>query len=240
MSGPIVDTETAREFMREIHDRAEPAQLAQVAEDLQRKSTALQDLLIGSTPDRAALRRALRWIFCTRRRADRLLEEIGYERLAEGVRDLLDASADLAERFNRFDRLLAQLDDPPLDLPGELLHFCRPEQYWLWSRWMWDPRTETGALALVTTDEVTIAGATRGQTYLQVGHAVAFVDETGKAAQFTTAGPGLFGLDVFLAAVYGVYMYTVLRMRMTQEFTRLVPQLPDLVRRLLGVYHMEE
>jgi hypothetical protein len=31
----------------------------------------------------------------------------------------------------------------------------------------------------------------------------------------------------------------VLRLRMTQEFTRIVPPLPDLVRRLLGVYRLE-
>jgi len=34
-------------------------------------------------------------------------------------------------------------------------------------------------------------------------------------------------------------MYTVLRMRMTREFNQLVPQLPDLIRRLLGIYHQE-
>ena len=45
--------------------------------------------------------------------------------------------------------------------------------------------------------------------------------------------------DVFLACVYAVYMYTVLRLRMTQEFNRIVPELPDLVRRLLGVYRPE-
>jgi hypothetical protein len=67
---------------------------------------------------------------------------------------------------------------------------------------------------------------------------MAFVEETGKAAGFTTVGPGLFGADVFLAAVYAVTMYTVLRMRMTREFNRVVPPLPDLVRRLLGVYHV--
>ena len=44
---------------------------------------------------------------------------------------------------------------------------------------------------------------------------------------------------MFLAAVYGVYMYTVLRMRMTREFNQLVPQLPDLIRRLLGIYYQE-
>jgi hypothetical protein len=67
---------------------------------------------------------------------------------------------------------------------------------------------------------------------------MAFVEETGKAAGFTAAGPGLFGADVFLAAVYAVTMYTVLRMRMTREFNRVIPPLPDLVRRLLGVYHL--
>jgi len=34
-------------------------------------------------------------------------------------------------------------------------------------------------------------------------------------------------------------MYTILQMRMTREFNRVVPPLPQLVRRLLGVYHLE-
>jgi hypothetical protein len=37
--------------------------------------------------------------------------------------------------------------------------------------------------------------------------------------------------------VYGVYMQTILRMRMTKEFTNLLPPLPELTRRLLGVHH---
>ena len=92
---------------------------------------------------------------------------------------------------------------------------------------------------MVTTDVDLAAGASRGEVYLTVGRATAFVDETGKAAGFTDAAPGLFGTDMFLAAVYGVYMYTVLRMRMTREFNQLVPQLPDLIRRLLGIYYQE-
>jgi len=42
-------------------------------------------------------------------------------------------------------------------------------------------------------------------------------------------------VDVYLAAIYGVYLYTVTRLRMTQEFNRVIPQLPDLVRWLHGV-----
>jgi hypothetical protein len=39
--------------------------------------------------------------------------------------------------------------------------------------------------------------------------------------------------------VYAVYMYTTLRLRMTQEFNKVIPQLPELTRRLLGVWKME-
>ena len=48
-------------------------------------------------------------------------------------------------------------------------------------------------------------------------------------------GASPFAVDVYLAAIYGIYLYTVTRLRMTQEFNRVIPQLPDLVRRLLGV-----
>ena len=57
-------------------------------------------------------------------------------------------------------------------------------------------------------------------------------------ALVTAAAPNLFGADVFLASVYAVSMYTLLRMRMSREFNRVVPALPDLVRRLLGVYYL--
>jgi len=241
MAGPVVDTQSAQEFRREILDRITAAELQGIAAGLERKSRAMRDLLQpGTRPDRAALRRVLGLIFTARRRADQILEVVGSDRLGAAITDLLGHGDDLTARFDRFDAVLSGLPAPAFDLPGELLHFTYPGQYWLWTRWIWDPGTRTGALGLVTTDDVDLtAGATRGEVYLTVGRATAFVDETGKAAGFTDAAPGLFGTDMFLAAVYGVYMYTVLRMRMTREFNQLVPQLPDLIRRLLGVYHQE-
>lgn len=241
MAGPVVDTQSAQEFRREILDRITAAELQGIAAGLERKSRAMRDLLQpGTRPDRAALRQMLGLIFTARRRADQILEVVGSDRLGAAITDLLGHGDDLTARFDRFDAVLSGLPAPAFDLPGELLHFTYPGQYWLWTRWIWDPGTRTGALGLVTTDDVDLtAGATRGEVYLTVGRATAFVDETGKAAGFTDAAPGLFGTDMFLAAVYGVYMYTVLRMRMTREFNQLVPQLPDLIRRLLGVYHQE-
>lgn len=246
MAGPVVDTLSAQEFRREILDRITADELQAIAAGMERKSLAMRDVLLaGTVLDRAALRHVLRLVFAARRKADQILDVVGPDRLAAAIVDLLDHDNDLAARFDRFDAVLSGLPAPGFDLPGELLHFTYPGQYWLWTRWMWDPRTRTGALGLVTTDDTAFslsgltAGATRGGVYLTVGQATAFVNETGKAAGFTDAAPGLFGTDMFLAAVYGVYMYTVLRLRMTREFNQLVPQLPDLIRRLLGIYYQE-
>jgi hypothetical protein len=181
----------------------------------------------------------LRSIFATRRKADAIIDGVGADRLAAEVHELLEGSAPVATRILRFDAALVGFEDPGFDLPGELLHFTYPDRYWLWTRWMWDPRIETGSLRLVTMEELDLAGAGRGDTYVRVGEAVTFVHETGRAAGFTARGNPTFAIDVFLASVYAIYMYTVLRMRMTQEFNKIVPELPDLVRRLLGVYRPE-
>lgn len=252
MGSQVVDTTSASEFMRETLENVSSEELAGVAGLLEQKAAGFARLL--GTPGQARTlarqdqRLVLRSIFATRRRADALLEGVGPERLGAGMDELLHGAGSLPERIDAFDILLADFPDPGFDLPGELLHFTDPDRHWLWTRWMWDPRVETGALRLVTVDDFDLTGAvvsggtprppSRGETYLRVGEAVAFVNETGKAVGFTTMGPGLFGIDVFLACVYAVYMYTVLRLRMTQEFNRIVPELPDLVRRLLGVHRL--
>ena len=101
---------------------------------------------------------------------------------------------------------------------------------------MWDPATATGALPLVMVDEFDFAGATPGAVYGQVGAAISAVIGTADELGFKRMRANPFVVDVYLAAIYGVYLYTVTRMRMTQEFNRVIPPLPELVRRLLGVH----
>jgi hypothetical protein len=253
VGGQVVDTESAEEFMRETLERVSRQELASVARLLDAKAAGFASRLAEPGQARALerddLRRLLRTVFSTRRKADTLLDDLGPERLGAAIDDLLHGPGVVSERFDAFDAVLAAHPEAGFDLPSELLHFTAPDRYWLWTRWMWDPRTGTGALPLVTVEdfELDTAGATRGEAYVRVGEAIAFVHETGKAVGFTAVdeAPGgahevsLFGADVFLACVYAVYMYTVLRLRMTQEFNRIVPELPDLVRRLLGVYRPE-
>ena len=238
--GPTVDVLAAGEFMSEVLARVERTVLDQIAGELEAKHQLFSRLLADGRArslDAAGAREVLRAIFATRRRADGIVAELGPERLAHAVAELLDGEGPLAARFAEFDERLSPVADAAFDLPGELLHFTYPDRYWLWTRWMWDPRIETGSLRLVTSEELDLTAEGRGEGYLRVGQAVALVHEMGRAGGFVT-GEELFGTDVFLACVYAIYMYTVLRMRMTQEFNRIVPELPDLVRRLLGVRHL--
>lgn len=239
--GQVVDTESAQEFMREALGKISEAEQHAIAAELEIKHAQFHGLL--SRPDRLnpeELRFVLRSIFSTRRRVADFLNGPVAAELPAWIEELLRSDDPIGERFQTFhDRLACFPDTQRHDLASELLHFTFPADYWLWTRWVWDRNTRTGALALVTQEEYELSGATVGDTYLRVGRGTAFVHETGKAAGFTRIGEGVFGVDVYLACVYGVYVYTTVRMRMTQEFNRVIPPLPELCRRLLGVYRME-
>ena len=240
MPGPSLDVLTAGEFLSEVLARVERTTLEEITNELEAKHRLFSGLMAegrASRLDEAGMGQVLRSIFATRRRSDAIMAEVGVERLGAALADLLDGSGPLAERFDRFDDVLSPVEDAAFDLPGEILHFTYPDRYWLWTRWIFDSRIETGSLRLVTSDDLDLAAASRGECYLRVGQATALVHEMGRAAGLVE-GEELLGTDVFLACVYAVYMYTVLRMRMTQEFNRIVPELPDLVRRLLGVRHL--
>ena len=239
MPGQVVDTESAREFMKEALSRISEDEMAALVCELREKSRRFRALLgSGDALDEASLRRVLRSVFSTRRSADTVLAK--NPGLRDDVRDLLHGEGSTALRFRTFCESLAGVDDSVrFDLASELLHYHDPDDYWLWTRWMWNPRNETGALRLVTMDGYDFHGRDLGETYLKVGEAVAFVSETAKAVGLQRADSGLFGTTVYLCLVYVIYMYTTLRLRMTQEFNQVVPQLPELSRRILGIHRLE-
>lgn len=222
----VPDLVSVADFEREISRSLPAGELERIVTALELKAAATGELLAGEL-DQAALARLLGLAFTSRRRAGEIIEAIGPGRLAAGIRELLAPGEELAGRFERFSAMLDGFPDAGFELPGELLHFSDPGRYWLWSRWLWEPRTGTGALALVTGAGPAAAGTGRGAGYLAVGRATAAVARPG----------GPLATDAFLACVYGIYLRLVLRARMSAEFNQLLPALPDLARRLLGVYY---
>ncbi len=226
--------------MREAMQKITVEELDAIEHEVASKSAYFQSVL---APERLVelsredWRTLVRMIFAVRRKTKDLLENYGEENWPGRIHDLLYGPGALAMRFDAFCDALPQLEpNIRYDFASELLHYTVPEHYWLWTRWMWDPELETGSLRLVTMDDFDLQGPTPGAIYLQVGQALAFVNETGQAAGFTRIGEHTFGADVFLACVYAVYTYTVLRLRMTNEFNKVMPELPELARRLLGVW----
>jgi hypothetical protein len=250
IKGQVVDTETAQEFMKQVLENATLRELGDIVGELERKADRFQELLVPAhLPELTAeeLLGLLRHIFATRRRAQVVLDALGVEFFRTALPDLLYGEGAPAFRFQTFvDAMEAnfQPEDNNLELPAnlrcdlaaELLHFNDPYTHWLWARWMWDAKPATGALPLVVETDFDLNGETLGEIYNKVGIATAFVKATGEAAGFSKLNNSPFDIDVFYACVYAIYMYTTLRMRMTQEFNKVVPQLPELTRRLLGVW----
>ncbi len=241
MAGQVVDTESAREFMREALEQISEPELHAFAASLEVKHATFASLLsrerLLEPLDRATITTVLRQVFATRRRVTELLSRRSEAELTEALRHLLYASDGVDARIQAFcDRLDGVAPNIRFDLASEILHFSDPDRYWLWTRWIWDPQTRTGALPLVTMDDFVLDDDSVGAMYLRVGRATAFVRETGEASGFTRIGGGAFGIDVFLACVYAVYVFTTVKMRMTQEFNRVIPALPELCRRFLGVH----
>ncbi|MCP3958014.1 MAG: hypothetical protein GY719_09190 [bacterium] len=235
----VVDSEAALEFMKEATKVATGTELEDIGERLEAKSRLFQEILAEerlATLDEADLKRLMAAIFTLRRKAGRLLRANGIEAIREELQELLYGTGPVTERFERFASNLEGLEKAMIvSLASEALHFTDPRRYWLWTYWIWNPKIGTGALPLVIQQEVDLEADSDGATYAKVGAAVARVNAAGHAVGYSRSGRGLFGTDVFLACVYAVYMFTVFRVKLSQEFNRILPELPELVQRVLGV-----
>jgi len=158
------------------------------------------------------------------------------------VTGLLDEERPVEERVRQF-CALALLPDRrlALEVGTGLLHLAAPRRYWLWTRWLWDVEHRTGILPLLASSTHALQGDDLGAQYRQLGALWALGAELGRnsgllapeLADDPELGP--FATDAFLAIAYSVYLYGITNWRLSREFNRLLPPLPDLARRLLGL-----
>ncbi len=235
----IVDGEAALEFMKEATKLASASELEGIGARLAEKSERFRARLARDrieTLDAEGFAEVVSQIFSIRRKSVRLIKANGFETLRGELAALLHGEEPLAARIDRFTSRITGLEPAMIvALASEVLHFTDPERYWLWTYWIWNPHTKTGALRLVTHDTAELEAASDGATYERVGRAMMLLDRHGHIAGYARAARGLFGTDIFLACVYAVYMATMFRLKLSQEFNRIVPELPELVERVLGV-----
>ncbi len=237
-----VDAPTARELLEEAHARITREEIAAVVGLLEVKARAFQARLgpdAIATADESALREVLRSIFVSRRRVGAIFGPRPAAELRETIARLLYGDAPAHERLAVFCGDVDLPEPAAAELAGELLHFCDPAHHPLCSRFVYNADTRTGALPLLVSEGYELEGENVGDTYERVSGAMRAVDASPEAASFRPQGGGALATDVFLVCVYGVYMNTVLGLKMSREFNSLIPPLPQLARRLLGVHKME-
>lgn len=239
----VLDAGSAVEFMREALIKISEDEIARIAAEVEAKRARVVPMLSEAVLRRAGeaeLTGILNGSFVTRRRAADILRAVGVDEVRDALLKLLHGSGAIEERFTRYDQATASVRAPVRrELGAELLRLHDPDRYWLWARWLWNPATDTGALPLVLMGECDLHGDTAGEIYLKVGEATRTVLLMADELGFHRMRSSPFAVDVYLGGVYGVYLYTVTRMRMTQEFNRVIPKLPELLRRLFGVHRPE-
>jgi hypothetical protein len=139
------------------------------------------------------------------------------------------------EKLNSLDTRLA------LELVTGLLHNISPNSNWLWTRWLWDPTTGTGILPLLAGSTHNLLADNLADGYARVGAVTAmsmkFAEGTGLFVDELTSNQkrAQFANSAFLACAYAVYMYGSTSWRLSRDFNELLPPLPNMARRLLGL-----
>lgn len=156
--------------------------------------------------------------------------------------ELLNDEAPTPVRVAMFVEQLSALDTRlALELATGLLHNISPQDNWLWTRWLWDPTTGSGALPLLAGSTRNLVATNLADGYARVGAVTAmslkFGEGTGLFVDELTSNEkrAPFANSAFLACAYSVYMYGTTSWRLSREFNNLLPKLPNMARRLLGL-----
>jgi hypothetical protein len=148
--------------------------------------------------------------------------------------------ATFVEKLNALDTRLA------LELASGLLHNTSPNANWLWTRWLWDPTTGTGILPLLAGSTHNLLAENLADGYARVGAVSAmslkFGEGTGLWTDELMANEkrAQFANSAFLACAYNVYLYGTTSWRLSREFNNLLPSLPNMARKLLGLKKIKE
>ena len=148
--------------------------------------------------------------------------------------------AKFVEKVNALDTRLA------LELASGLLHNTSPNAHWVWTRWLWDPTTGTGILPLLAGSTHNLLADNLADGYARVGVVTAMSIKFGEGTGLWTdelmanEKRAQFANSAFLACAYSVYLYGTTSWRLNREFNNLLPSLPNMARKLLGLKKIKE
>jgi len=186
-------------------------------------------------------------IFSAKRKRKEIIEETGIDKLKKAISDLLygdqkggffkkkTQERTWEEKVDEFAKQLRGIDRKSArDIAAELLHFTFPDEYILWTSWIWDPESETGAIVFLKEEAPTGGRGRRmyGEKYDQFKQVYEQIAE--KLQEFGIKVKGYLFVDIFLAMIYATYVdyMTLSTMHSAKGF---FPPAGVMAKRLLGV-----
>ncbi|MFN7065346.1 MAG: hypothetical protein ACK4OF_04280 [Aquificaceae bacterium] len=171
-------------------------------------------------------------IFSARRKREKILRETGADKLKRAISDLLYGKAkSWEERVEGFAKEIRGVDNKTArDIASEILHFTFPEEYVLWTSWIWDPESESGAVVFLK--EEPPKRSMYGETCEEFEQVYKQIQE--KLMDFGIKVKGYLFVDIFLAMIYATYVdyMTLSTMHSAKGF---FPPAGAMARRLLGL-----
>jgi hypothetical protein len=160
--------------------------------------------------------------------------------------ELLNGDAPTPLRVAKFVETVNALDTRlALELASGLLYNTSPNDNWLWTRWLWDPTTGTGILPLLAGSTHNLLADNLADGYARVGLVTAMSMKFGEGTGLWTdelivnEKRAQVANSAFLACAYNVYLYGTTSWRLSREFNNLLPSLPNMARKLLGLKKVE-
>ena len=176
-------------------------------------------------------------MFPTRRKKQKILQETGLDRLKRAISDLLYGKAQSwEERVERFVKEIRGIDRKSArDMASEILHFTFPDKYVLWTSWIWDLDSESGAVVFLK--EEPPKRSMYGETYEEFEQIYKQIQE--KLIDFGIKVKGYLFVDIFLAMIYGTYVdyMSLSTMHSAKGF---FPPAGSIARRILGILRKED
>jgi hypothetical protein len=228
--------------LQEALKQVSPQDVIAIADELAERQTRLFSRLEADAAQLAGLFAEIASSVTHTKTNARTITNYFLEGNAQILDQLLTGEAPAPVRVAMFVERLDGLDTRlALELATGLLHNTFPNDHWLWTRWLWDPTTGTGILPLLAGSTHNLLATNIADGYARVGVVSAMSIKFGEGTGLWTdemignEKRSAFARSAFLACAYAVYMYGSTSWRLSRDFNELLPSLPNMARRLLGL-----
>ncbi|BBG23492.1 hypothetical protein IC006_0776 [Sulfuracidifex tepidarius] len=172
------------------------AALSNILKAMELKSKEMRELQINTQDD---AKKVFDSVFYARKYFNPIMERVGISKFSQAFSKLQDSTLTYDERVSAITSLsYPEAEEDLRDMARELIHFMEPENYPLWTRWIWNNERGTGSITYVLKEGLKLSNE---QEFFS---AVKELRDT--LSIFGLDVPNYFGTSIFLVYAYVRYV----------------------------------